>query len=80
MEHHRICFLIPWREFPSDATFPYRCISRSGPTAWPSRSPDITAVEVLFWGYVKYIAYSTPVPDINTQNIQIRNAILKISG
>ena len=33
-----------------DATFPNRWIGRDGPTPWPPRSPDITPLDIFFYG------------------------------
>ena len=47
-----------------DAIFPNSWIGRDGPTPWPPRSPDITTLDFVSWGYVKGKVFSTPVPDI----------------
>ena len=31
---------------------------------WPSRSPDLTPLDVFLWGYVKSKVYRVPPPDI----------------
>jgi hypothetical protein len=33
-------------------TFPNRWIRRDGPITWLPRSPDITPLDIFFWGYV----------------------------
>lgn len=36
-----------------DTRFPGRWIGRSGPIAWPPRSPDLTPLDFFFWGHKK---------------------------
>jgi hypothetical protein len=36
-----------------------RWISRSGPVAWPPRSPDLSPLYFFSWGYVNNIVYQT---------------------
>ena len=45
--------------------FPNRWIGRDEPHAWPPRSPDLTPLDFLLWGYVRDRVYATPVRDIN---------------
>ena len=66
-----ICFL--------DATFPNRWIVRDGPTPWPPRSPDITPIDFILWGYVKDKVFSTPVPDITNLKARITDAFATIT-
>ena len=40
-----------------DETFSDLWIGRDGPIPWPPRSPDITPLDFLLWGYVKDIVY-----------------------
>ncbi|GBM81581.1 hypothetical protein AVEN_82167-1 [Araneus ventricosus] len=37
---------------------------RSGPIAWPPRSPDVTPLDFCFWGYVKDKVYSCEIRDV----------------
>jgi hypothetical protein len=55
-----------------DELFPGRWIGRGGPINWPPRSPDLTPMDLLFWGYIKYIVYSERVESlpINTEGLQ----------
>jgi len=57
-----------------DATFPNRWIGRDCPTLWPPRSPDITPLDFILWGYVKDKVFSTPVPDITNLKARITDA------
>ena len=36
-----------------DETFPGRWVGRVGHTAWPPRSPDLTPLDFLAWGFIK---------------------------
>ena len=47
-----------------DDFFPQRWIGRGGTTAWPPGSPDLTPMVFFYWGYIKDIAYCTPVWDL----------------
>ncbi|GFV75722.1 uncharacterized protein TNCV_1756501 [Trichonephila clavipes] len=40
-----------------DQHFDYRIISRYYPFPWPARSPDLTAMDFWFWGYLKSTVY-----------------------
>jgi hypothetical protein len=42
-------------------TYHDRWISRGGPTAWPPRSPDSTALEFPLWGHLETLVYAAPV-------------------
>ncbi|GBM35926.1 hypothetical protein AVEN_244990-1 [Araneus ventricosus] len=57
-----------------------RVISRHFPTAWPSRSPDITACDFWLWGFLKdniYRESSASLPDLKNS---IRCYVLVISA
>ena len=43
------------------AIFGARWIGRSGPTAWPVRSPDLTCLDFFLWGYIKSMVYETDI-------------------
>ena len=62
-----------------DAKFPNGWIGRDGPTPWPPRSPDITALDFFLWGYVKGKVFSTPVPDITNLKARITDAFATIT-
>jgi len=59
--------------------FPNRWIGRDGPTTWPPRSPDITPLDFLLWGYVKDKVFLTPVPDITNLKARITDAFATIT-
>jgi hypothetical protein len=42
--------------------FPGRWIGRAAPIPWPSRSPDLTALEFLLWGFVEGGVYVPTLP------------------
>ena len=62
-----------------DAIFPNRCTGIEGPTPWPPRSPDITTLDFVSWGYVKDKVFSTPVPDITNLKARITDAFATIT-
>jgi hypothetical protein len=41
-----------------------RWIGRSGPIAWPPRSPDLTPRDFFLWAYVKNIVYQVKINDL----------------
>ncbi|EZA56517.1 hypothetical protein X777_03552 [Ooceraea biroi] len=47
-----------------NTTYPDRWIGRGGLIPWPARSPDMNPLDFFFWGYLKTLVYSTPVPDV----------------
>jgi hypothetical protein len=54
-----------------DERFPGRWIGRGGPINWPPQSPDLTPMDLFFWGYIKGIVYSERVeslPDLRRRN------------
>jgi len=58
------------------AKFPNRWIETDGPTLWPPRSPDITPLDFVLWGYVKD---KFPVPDITNLKARITDAFATIT-
>ncbi|KAJ4435025.1 hypothetical protein ANN_23598 [Periplaneta americana] len=58
-----------------DRRFPDRWIGRSGPIAWPPRSPDVNPLNFYLWGHLKSLVYSSPVPDLES----LRNRIVACS-
>ncbi|KAJ4449576.1 hypothetical protein ANN_00978 [Periplaneta americana] len=58
-----------------DRRFPDRWIGRSGPIAWPPRSPDLNPLDFYLWGHLKSLVYSSPVPDLES----LRNRIVACS-
>jgi hypothetical protein len=59
-------------------TFPDHWIGYDGAISWPLRSPDITPLDLFFWGYVKDRAYATRVPDLPTLRDRIRDVIASV--
>ena len=53
-------FSIAVRNHPN-STYSGRCIGRSGPVAWPARSPDLNPLDFFFWGHLKSLVYDMPV-------------------
>ena len=51
----------------------------NGRTPWPPRSPDITPLDFLLWGYVKDSVFSTPVPDITNLKTRITDAFSTVT-
>ncbi|PNF37864.1 hypothetical protein B7P43_G07422 [Cryptotermes secundus] len=51
-----------------------RLIGRGGPIAWPPRSPDLTPMDFLLWGYVKNTVYQVKINDIQYLKARIREA------
>jgi hypothetical protein len=62
-----------------DATFPNRWLGKDGPLAWPPRSPDITPLVFLMWGYVKDKVSATKVTGVEDMKIWIRDVITTIN-
>ncbi|KAJ4448427.1 hypothetical protein ANN_10443 [Periplaneta americana] len=58
-----------------DRRFPARWTGRSGPIAWPPRSPDLNPLDFYLWGHLKLLVYSSPVPDLES----LRNRIVACS-
>lgn len=53
-----------------DFWFPQRWIGRSGPIAWPARSPDLTPLDYFLWGYLKHKVYKHTISDV--ENLMAR--------
>ncbi|KAJ4441977.1 hypothetical protein ANN_11841 [Periplaneta americana] len=67
------------REF-LDTQFPGRWIGRGGPTRWPPRSPDITPLDFLLWGYVKNKVYTGhKIRDLQQLRGCIRDAVNSVT-
>lgn len=62
-----------------DRQFGNSWIGRSGPVAWPPRSPDLTVLDYYFWGRVKEIVYSTKPSSKQDMKMRIESAIASIS-
>jgi hypothetical protein len=52
---------------------------RSGPVAWPSRSPDLTPLDFLLCGYVKNIVYQDKINDLQHLKALIRDAVATVT-
>lgn len=44
--------------------FPDKWIGRDRPIAWPPRSPDLSLLDFLLWGYAKSLVYSSAVNNV----------------
>jgi hypothetical protein len=56
-----------------------RWIGRSGPIAWPPRSPDLTPVDFFLWGYVKNIVYQVKINDLQHLKACIRDVVAMVT-
>jgi hypothetical protein len=63
-----------------DETFPGRWVERGGPTAWPSRSPDLTPLDFFAWGFIKDVVYSRKVRDMADLRQRIIEAVEYFPG
>lgn len=61
-----------------DINYPGRWIGRSGPIAWPARSPDLTPLDFSVWGYLKGEVYKTNIQTREQLVDRINNAGNKI--
>ena len=59
-------------------TFGDRVISRGFPISWPARSPDISPVDFIFWGYVKSKVYTETFSNLNQLRAKIDSVINNI--
>jgi len=55
-----------------DEMFPGKWVGRSGPIAWPPRSPDLNPLDFFLWSYAKFLVYSSAVDNVET----LRNRIV----
>ncbi|GBN11108.1 hypothetical protein AVEN_246312-1 [Araneus ventricosus] len=51
----------------------------SGPIARPPRSPDVTPLDFLFWGYIKDKVYSREIRDVEDIHASITAAIANVT-
>jgi hypothetical protein len=56
---------------PTAPEFSGRWVRRHGSIPWPPRSLDITPLDFFLWGYVKDIAYKTPVTTLDELKLRI---------
>jgi hypothetical protein len=61
------------------ATFPNLWLGRDGQLAWPPRSPDITPLDFVLWGYGKDKVYATKVTGDEDLNTLIMDVITTIN-
>lgn len=69
----------PARDF-LDNHFPERWIGRSGPLAWPARSPDLTACDYWLWGHLKQLVYRRQPDSLEELKISIRAAFAEVTN
>jgi hypothetical protein len=55
--------------------FPNKWIGRNGPMPWPPRSPDLTVLDLFFWGYIKDMVCAEKIRDLQHLNDRICAAI-----
>ncbi|KAJ8909742.1 hypothetical protein NQ315_014010, partial [Exocentrus adspersus] len=58
--------------------FPGQWVGRQGPTAWPTRSLDLTPMDYFLWGTVKSDVYSyaaTTQEDMVQRKISLKNCV-----
>jgi hypothetical protein len=41
--------------------FPEKWTGRGGPITWPPCLPDLTSLDIFFWGYIKDTVYMSPL-------------------
>jgi hypothetical protein len=56
-----------------------RWIGRSGPIAWPPRSPDLTPLYIFFWSYVKNIVYQVKINDLQHLEARTRDVVATVT-
>jgi hypothetical protein len=62
-----------------DEVFPDRWIGRSGPVAWPPRSPDLSPLDFFLWSNVKDRVFDGPPPrDVAELKTRINAAVAAI--
>ncbi|GBM08565.1 hypothetical protein AVEN_69780-1 [Araneus ventricosus] len=59
--------------------FPNSWIGRDGTIPWPARSPYLTPLDFLFWGYIRNIVYSENITDISDLKSRIIAAIKTVT-
>lgn len=67
------------REFLNQ-NFGDKWIGRSGPTAWPPRSPDLTPMDFYLWGDIKEKVFKRQPKNIDDLKTFIREEFSKITG
>ena len=63
-----------------DNHFPERWLGRSGPFAWPARSPDLTACDYWLWGHLKQLVYRRQPENMEDLKIRIRAAFAEVTA
>jgi hypothetical protein len=57
-----------------------RWLGRSGPIAWPPRSPDLTSLYFFFlWACLKNIVYEVKSNDLQHLKARIRTAVATVT-
>jgi hypothetical protein len=57
-----------------------RWIGRAAPIAWPPRSPDLTPLDFVLWGFVKDRVFVPPLPaNVAELRIQITAAVVEVT-
>jgi hypothetical protein len=71
-------FSLPVRGALNDK-FPTAYIGRGGPIPWPPRSPDLTPMSIILWGYVKNCVYGENIRDLQHLQDRIATAIATVT-
>jgi hypothetical protein len=61
------------------AAFTGRLFSRFGDIQWLSNSPDLTAIDIFLWGYLKAQVFTHTLPVINSIKNAIRQKIANVT-
>jgi hypothetical protein len=61
------------------AAFPGQLLSRFVDIQWPSNSPDLTAADFFYGGYLKAQVFTHNLPDINSIKNAIRQEIANVT-
>ena len=59
---------------------PSAWVGRRGPNNWPARSPDLTPLDFLLWGYVKELVFRTQCRNVTQLKRRITTAVRIING
>ncbi|ERL96305.1 hypothetical protein D910_03218, partial [Dendroctonus ponderosae] len=62
-----------------NANFQNRWIGRNGFQNWPPRSPDLTPLDFILWGYIKGIVYHTLPTTSHDMKTRIRDAFKTVT-
>lgn len=53
-------------------------IGKSGTISWPPNSPDLTLMDLYFWGHIKSLVYQTPCYTVDELRIRIEQAVNEV--